>query len=181
MTRIFAYCDVRYVTATRKAAGGEASVFACPPQLGGMTLDAFAHRIEQSDLVLFNLHADPNIGYWFSSNGEAALTQAHLARCNLRAAVVFMINCHAGGSMLDALKAARPRAIIGGQGENFGAQTLLAGADTLALWFRRGVQLGLNHRSALRLAQTRLRLGAQTRSVKDALRFEVLYEMSNLR
>jgi hypothetical protein len=181
--RIFAYCDKRYEQATRKAVGGGAKVVTCPP----FTADsiarhagAFNEEIGAAELVYLNLHAMPGRAEWFTTDGLAALYAETLSGFDLHRAIVFMVNCYAGGGMLDALKATKPRAIIGGDGENLGALNALAGADVLGLWFRRGLQLGLGVRQALALGKARLGLTPKTRSVKDALQFEVLHETSQM-
>jgi hypothetical protein len=104
------------------------------------------------------------------------MTEAALEQLDLHGAVVFMVNCYAGGGLLAALQVAQPKAIIGGFGENLGGVERLAGADLLGLWVRRGLAAGLTAEAALLLAKARLSIGAQTDSVKDALQFELLYE-----
>jgi hypothetical protein len=139
---------------------------------------AWTQQAQEADLIYFNLHADPFRAEWFAADGTIALRRETLRRMDFRRAIIFMVNCYAGGALLDALKATQPRAIIGGYGENEGALDRLAGADVLGLWFRRGLQIGLKPRAALALAKMRLRIMPQLPSVRDALQFEVLYEQS---
>lgn len=173
--KIAAYCDVRYEQATRAASGGAALVITCPPVFGA-DLPQYAAAFAQADLIYFNLHAAPDHEAWYITSGQQAVTDLELRALDVTRAVVFMVNCYAGGGMLDALKAMQPRAIVGGFGENEGGRNLLTGADLLGLWFRRALGLGLTPLAALTMAKARLTIGAQTDSVKDALQFEVLYE-----
>jgi hypothetical protein len=85
-----------------------------------------------------------------------------------------MLNCYQGGGMLDALKETKPKAIVGGGGENLGGRGRAVGTDILAMWFRRWRSIGLTVEAALKLAKFRLAIGAQTASVKDAQQFEVI-------
>jgi hypothetical protein len=174
---IVAYCDQRYAQATRNACGSNATVLTCPP-VYGEHLAQYATLFEQADLIYFNLHAAPNDAHWYISDGSLAANADQISTLNMSNAVVYMINCYAGGAVLETLKRSNPRAIIGGYGENLGSTEKLAGADLLGLWLRRGLAFGLTPRSALAAAKARLVLGAQTNSVKDALAFEVLYERS---
>jgi hypothetical protein len=172
--RVLAYCDARYQAAVRQMAGPGATMLVSPP-LRDEDLAMFAGAFAAADLILFNFHALPGADAWLNTTGDVALSAATVRRVALRRAVIFMVNCNAGGGVLEALKSCRPRAIIGGQGENLGALTMLAGADLLGLWLRRALQWGLPPRAALGLAKTRLRAGLQTASIRDALNFEVLY------
>ena len=169
--RVLAYCDARYEGATRAAAGGSARLVVAPP---ARAVDWLMLNPEAADLLYFNFHAVPGMEAWLTTEGEAALTADDLAGLDLRRAVVYMVNCYAGGGMLDALRRACPRAIIGGEGENLGALNGLAGADLLGQWVRRALAVGLTPRAALGVAKMRLRAGAHTASVQDALAFKVL-------
>jgi hypothetical protein len=171
---IVAYCDQRYASATRQAVGGSALLLTCPPVYGG---DLIQHAADfaQAGLVYFNLHGAPGGQEWWISAGAVAVTADDLQALELRQAVIFMVNCYAGGALLDVLKQLRPRAIIGGFGENLGALDRLAGADLLGLWVRRGLGLGFSPPLALSTAKARLMAGPRTASVDDALQFEVLY------
>ena len=172
--RIFAYCDQRYAIATRKAVGSGARLVTSPLLQDEDARD-WAQLAQEADLIYFNLHADPYRSEWFTTDGTIALRHETLRRMDFRRGIVFMVNCYAGGGMLDALKATQPRAIVGGYGENLGGQDRLAGADVLGLWFRRGLQWRLGYRAALALGKARLRFMPRTPSVRDALQFEVLY------
>jgi hypothetical protein len=172
---IVAYCDRRYEQATRGAVGGSALLLTCPPA-SGADLARYAPEIAQADLIYFNLHGVPGRAEWYTSERQVALTAAQLRALDLTRATVYLVNCYAGGGLLDVLKELKPRAIIGGFGENLGGLERLAGADLLGLWFRRWLALGLTPAASLKAAKTRLRLSAQMPSVQDALHFEVLYE-----
>lgn len=168
---ILAYCDERYVETTREVAGKSARVFVSPP----LTEDAFpVAALVSADLIVFNFHAQPGLEAWINTQGDVALSADKLRDLQLPRAVIFMVNCYAGGGMLDALKATHPRAIVGGEGENFGGVSQVAGADLLGLWFRRSLEIGLSHQAALDAAKLRLKLAPQTASVKDALEFKIL-------
>lgn len=173
MFKVVAYCDKRYAEATRQAVGEAARLMVSPPVLDidiqAMRLDAFA-----VDLVYFNFHAMPGQEAWVNTEGDVALSAPTLRHFDLRPAAVFMVNCYAGGGMLAALKATHPRAIIGGEGENLGGLSKLAGADLLGLWVRRGLEMGLSPDKALKLAKARLSVGVRTASVRDALEFKML-------
>jgi hypothetical protein len=173
MFKVIAFCDARYLDVTRQAAGEHAKVMVSPP-----VLDVNVQELPLSffavDLVYFNFHAMPGQEAWINTNGDVALSAQTLIQFDLRPAVVFMVNCYAGGGMLDALRATKPRAIVGGEGENLGGVKTLAGADRLGLWFRRGLEMGLSPDRALRLAKAMLRVGVNTKSVADALEFKLL-------
>jgi hypothetical protein len=186
--RIFAYCDQRYAIATRKAVGSGARLVTSPPLQDEDARD-WAQLAQEADLIYFNLHAALYRSEWFTTpdpsgrgqaDGTIALRHETLRRMDFRRGIVFMVNCYAGGAMLDALEATQPRAIVGGYGENLGGQDRLAGADMLGLWFRRGLQWRLGYRAALALGKARLRFMPRTPSVKDALQFEVLYAGSHV-
>ncbi len=171
--KVFAYCDQRYVQATREASGVEP--FTSPP-VETTTFEATCgDALRAAELVYFNLHAGPGNHFWANMNGTIALDEATVMRLDLRGKIVFMVNCFAGGAMLVPLSRRGPRAIVGGFGENLGGVSRLAGADLLGLWFRRALNLGFSIPLALSSAKTRLMVGAQTASVKDALGFEILY------
>lgn len=174
---IVSYCDKRYEQATARAVGQSARRLTCPPSYGP-SLSQYATMFAAADLIYLNLHGAPDRRAWYTTSGAIAVTAEEWQVLSIGRAVVYLVNCYAGGGMLDVLKAQQPRAIVGGCGENLGALGALAGADLLGLWFRRWLQRGANPRIALRLAKARLSLGAQTASVKDALAFEVLYERS---
>lgn len=169
--QVLAYCDARYAGATRAAAGKSADVLIAPPADASSWL---AREPEGQDLLYFNFHAVPGMAAWLTTAGDTALSADDLLPLDLHRAVVYMVNCYAGGGMLDALRLTGPRAIIGGNGENLGALNALAGADLLGQWVRRALSAGFSPRAALGVAKLRLRAGAKTASVKDALAFEVL-------
>lgn len=172
---IVAYCDRRYEQATRAAVGGGALLLTCPPATGA-DLVRHAEEFAHADLVYFNLHGVPGRSEWYTSDRKVALTAAQLRALDLSQATIYLVNCYAGGGLLDVLKEMNPRAVIGGFGQNLGGLDRLAGADLLGLWFRRWLNVGLAPAAALRAAKTRLRLAVQMPSVQDALQFEVLYE-----
>lgn len=171
---IVAYCDRRYEAATRQAVGNAARVITCPP-IYGETLTQYAAEFAAAHLVYFNLHGIPGGLRWYTTDLQAALSADDLRALDLRQAVVFMVNCYAGGGLLDVLKAQQPRAIIGGHGENRGGVEKMAGADVLGMWVRFGLEHGLDARRSLMVAKARLALMPRTPSVQDALQFEVLY------
>jgi len=173
--QVVAYCDERYRSATAQAAGPGALVSTSPPLLDdGFSGSYLAGRLCLADLVYLNFHVLPGQEAWINTQGDVALSARTLRALDLRRAVVYMVNCYAGGGMLEALRAAHPRAIVGGEGENLGGVSELAGADLLGLWFRRGLGLGLPPARALGMAKLRLRVSAQTASIKDALAFKQL-------
>ena len=172
--KTFAYCDQRYERATREASG--VTPFTSPPITAEDFVPICGDALRRASLVYFNLHAVPGNPFWLNTAGQMALDAAAVRTFDWTSKIVFMVNCYAGGGMLDVLKAMNPAAIVGGEGENLGGVASLAGADLLGLWFRRSVSIGMAPRRALQMAQTRLRVGIQTNSVKDALEFEVLYE-----
>ena len=171
--RIVAYCDARYEQVTRQAVGKDAVVLISPPLVDASVL---LHRseFERAGLVYFNFHADPFGDMWLNTDAGVALSADTVKQMNLSRVTVFMVNCYAGGAMLEALRFAGAWAIVGGRGENLGGVKLLGGADVLGLWCRRGMQIGLGARPALALAKARLRLMPQTKSVKDARAFDIL-------
>jgi hypothetical protein len=170
---IVAYCEQRYEQATRQAVGKSAMVLTCTPVFGEM-LTQYATEFAAADLVYFNLHGVPGVTQWYISEGHVAVNAEQLMKLDLQRAVVFMVNCYAGGGLLDVLKAMKPRAIIGGYGENRGGVEQMAGADVLGLWVRRGLEMGMSAPQALLMGKARLTLMPRTVSVKDALQFEVL-------
>lgn len=171
--RVFAYTDARYLEATRQAVGPAAQLLVSPP-VRDLDIREMPLALFQVDLVYFNFHAMPGQEAWLNTEGDVALSAETLRHFDLRRAVVFMVNCYAGGGMLAALKATQPRAIVGGEGENLGGRSRLAGADLLGLWFRRALEMGLPPDKALKLGKARLRVGARTASVRDALEFKLL-------
>lgn len=169
-----AYTDERYVTVARKAVGEAALVLVSPP-CDGVAFARQRAAVQAAHFVYFNFHAVPGAMEWRNTHGDVALNVDALRGLNLSRAVVFMVNCYVGGGgMLDAIRHTSPRAIIGGEGENLGGLDRLAGADLLALWVRRLLALGLAPNASLGLAKRRLRVGAQTASVRDALEFKIL-------
>lgn len=172
---VLAYCDERYLEVTRRVVGRGAVVVASPPA-GDPDWRTPAGRamLTESDMILFNFHAMPGVDAWLNTRGDVALMADSLAALDLSRSVVFLVNCYGGGGMLPALKATGARLIVGGEGENFGGVSRLGGADLLAQRFVSYMRLGAPPRLALMAAKAALRLGAQTRSVKDALAFKVL-------
>ena len=172
--RVLAYCDQSFEIVTRKVAGGDALVITCPPTFGAEFVARSKQVIEAADLIIFNFDAVPNRTAWYLQNGEQVITADQLNGLDLSRAVIFLMNCYQGGAVLDTLKAMKPRAIIGGAGENLGGRTKPVGTDIMALWFRRWLFVGLSPARALEMAKARLKIGAQTASVKDAQKFEVI-------
>lgn len=174
--KVFAYCSLAYVEATRRAAGVEP--FTCPP-VTAETIDL--SWLEGNDLLFINLHSLPDAHALLGNrNGPpVALRASQLEELDLGGAVVFSEVCFMGDEqhpMRQAFLNAGASAVIAGPGKNFGSVTTkLKGADLLGLWVRRGLKRGWTPARALRVARGRVRLAALrgSSSAKDALGFRL--------
>lgn len=172
---VIAYCDEQFERATREAVGKDALVLVSPP-LRDDNIRALSKQFACADVIWFDFHMpSPGMQFWVNSEGHLALSPETLRAFNLSRAVVFVVNCYHGGDvMLNALRAAQPRAIIGGEDENFAGTKRMAGADILGREFLRALNFVMTPTTALRWAKLRLRTMAQTPSIRDALRFKIL-------
>jgi hypothetical protein len=171
--RVLAYCAKSFEQATQQAAG--VAPLTSPP-LTAALFDPLL--LSGHDLIYFDLHGGAGDAWWYGAWKEnnftyltVALTADQVRRARLGGAVVFALNCHLadrGSPMLDALLAAGARYVIGGDGRNWAGKTRsLFGASLLGLWFRRGMEMGLDPLRALGLAKRRVRLSL---AVNRALR-----------
>jgi hypothetical protein len=166
--RVLAYCCASYRLSVRRAAGVEPLL--CPPA-GADTFDPA--WLSGQDLIYVKLHGMPGQGFWYGDDWVTALSAAQVRGADLGGAVVFVTNCYLPESpMLDALRVAGARAIVGGSGQNYAGKTRVFGADLLGLIFRQLLAVGLGPESALRMAKARLRLG-RDRVSRDTLEFGI--------
>lgn len=182
--RVFAYCAKSFERQTRRAAGVTKPI-TCPP-VSSETLDVSA--LEGNDLLWFDLHGGPNVGFWYGDNGIIALTAEQVRSVDLTDTIVFALNCYLAdreSPMLDALLDAGAKYVIGGDGENWEGVRSLYGAGLLGMWFRRLLQIGIPALKALPLARKRVQgtllkdklLGKKRKvdAAKDTLGFKAYY------
>jgi len=164
----FAYCCAAFKASVRLAAGVEPAT--CPP----IFLESFDPRWLEVDFVYLKLHGLPDQPYWYGDDWITAINADQLASADLSRTTVFVANCYLPESpMLAALRAARARYILGGEGPNYASPNSLTGADLLGCYFHRNVQRRLPPALALFLARRLLRRRANLRdyTVLDALQF----------
>jgi hypothetical protein len=166
--RVLAYCCASYRLSVRRAAGVEPLL--CPPADVSSFDPAW---LRGQDLIYVKLHGMPGQAYWYGDNWATALSAAQVRAADLSGAVVFVANCYLSESpMLEALRLAGAKAVVGGSGQNYAGKSRVFGADLLGMIFRQLLAVGLGPESALRLAKARLRLG-RDRVSRDTLEFEL--------
>lgn len=170
--KVFAYCANSFGRSIKRVAG--TSPLLSPPH----TIDTFHPAlIEGYDLLYFKLHGLPNESYWYGDNWTTALSAEQLKAADLKETIVFVSNCwlldnnNKPGPMLQAL--AHAKAVIGGPGENYALPNKIGGVDLLGLYIRVFLQLGLNAKLALQLAQWRLEIKRPTKITTDTLAFKL--------
>jgi hypothetical protein len=166
--RVLAYCCASYHLSVRRAAGVEPML---SPPIGADDFDPAWLR--RQDLIYFKLHGMPGQAYWYGDAWVTALSAAQVRAADLAGAIVFAANCYLPESpMLEALRLAGAKAVVGGSGQNYAGKTRVFGADLLGMIFRQLLAVGLGPESALRMAKARLRLG-RDRVSRDTLEFEL--------
>ena len=190
-----AFCARSFTYSVRKAAG---VVPVVSPPTTVETFDPAA--LSNCDLLYLKLHGLAQQAYWYGDNWLTAASKEQIETCDLEGptaradrgshpkptrgsrldpgtgTIVFAANCFLPESpMLDALFAAGARCVVAGHGPNLGGRTKLLSSDLLGRYFRRGLQIGLSPKHALRLAKARLILSRRSAGKKDALAFKLFW------
>jgi hypothetical protein len=151
--RILAYTAARYANVTQEAIGGQVTLWTCPP-LTDSRIDPDALR--GYDLIVFNLHGEPDTPAWWGDQYTPALTANTIAKMNLYRAGIFALNCYLGDDdhpMREALYHAGAAYLIAGSGKNYGGHTVLQGADRLLHWYVRFLRKGMTPEASFVLAK----------------------------
>lgn len=130
--RILAYTDQRYAVATRQVVGVGATILTSPPLYAA---DVSASMLQGYDLIYIDLHGDPGSVYLYSGKPalQAALKLDTVLGSNLTGCVVLATTCYLPQTkFIEAFLNAGARAVIAGDGENYGDRTRLSGAQVLA-------------------------------------------------
>jgi hypothetical protein len=138
--------------------------------------------LQGHNLIYFKLHGMPEQPYWYGDNWHTAISAEQIRSISLAGATVFVANCFLspGSPMLEALLAAGPAAVIGGDGENYARADTIDGADALGLFIRIWLERGFAPRRAFRFAKGILRFISSRPAVEDALRFDFFQPPSPL-
>jgi len=183
MMKILAYTDKRFLMATMKVVGREADVFVSPP------MDKWKFKAEWMqgyDLIYLDLHGERDARdlcvYGGSNPGWKirALGIETVWRAFLKGAVVFATSCYLPETpFVKAFLDAGARAVIAGEGVNWGGKTRMMGAQLLAreILSRAGEGWEMPVGDYVSLAKDGLRKSwrrlMNREAVEDALAFEV--------
>jgi hypothetical protein len=151
----FAYACFSHRWATSRAAGIDP--LTCPPA----SLDTFdPGLLAGHDFLYFALHGLPAQPYWYGDHWETAIGAEHFQDLNLKDTVVFTTACYFDDEspMFEALRACKPRMLVGGGGENLTRRQSLIGAHLLGYILRTTLETGLNPINAFSLAKQTLKL-----------------------
>jgi len=174
--RVVAYCAASFRESVTRAAGVEPLL--SPP----WTLASLVPgRLARADLLYIKLHGLPGQPFWYGDEWVTALSAEMVREIDLTECTVFVANCHlfeqrADGiqpsPMLEALRDAGARAVVGGPGENYAKSRKVHGADLLGCYFRRAMVLGFVPGFAFRVARGALALSRyQDLATADTLAF----------
>lgn len=178
--RILAYVDLRYQNATRRVVGSEAIILTSPP-IGAA--DVNAEWFEDQDLIYLDLHGRSSSVYlWSGPSGlSPALGLRTVQTMRLGKAVVFSTTCYLPETQfVDAFLKAGALAVIAGEGQNWGTQERISGAQELALHLIRYMETGKPVKVALQMAKRRLRYSLSRvrdrQAAEDALEFKLFHK-----
>jgi hypothetical protein len=171
--KIFAYCAQSLAESMMKIVG-DGALLTCPPT----TAETFDPGwLMGYDLLMFDLHGEPQDAQWYGDGRLAALSAATIYQTRLQGSVVFALNCYLADQdspMLDALLSAGASYVIAGDGPNYAGVKTVFGAGSLALWFRRFFVRGMPATRALWLAKNAVKpelLVGNRAAAKDTLAF----------
>lgn len=179
---VFAYCDQRYQHATWQVLGGatDAALMTSPPVFAA---DFNPEWWGGYDLIYLDLHGQPSSVYLYSGpqQAAAALGLETVRVSDLANAVVFATSCYLPQTrFVEAFLRAGARAVIAGDGENYGTRYETTGAQLLAMGLIREMRHQpdpISDAAALERAKRRLRLNPrrmmQPQAINDALEFRV--------
>ncbi len=177
---VLAYVAASLRTATVAALGGAGEVITCPPFAeDSLVAGQFIGR----DLIVLNLHGEPNHDRWYGDGLRRAMSAAQLRTFDLRGAGVFAYNCFLGDPghpMRTALFDAGAAWVIAGAGPNFGGEVNLQGADVLLRWLVCYLKRGWKVDRALAASKMWVRLTPRftvkaRRALADARAFELFW------
>jgi len=180
--RILAYCDWRYLAATRRVVGEgkETMIVSSPPLFASHILPEF---LEGYDLLYLDLHGLPQSGFLYTQTynkaGDFALNFQTVRRADLDGTVVVATTCYLPETpFVNAFLHAGAAAVIGGSGANYGSRRRLSGAQALAKHVIRNLQRDVAPAAALGRAKKRLRrdkrrMILERTATKDALAFKL--------
>jgi hypothetical protein len=172
--RILAYCDSKWLGATLEVVGLGADVITSPP----VTAHTFPTAwLSGYDVIYIDLNGEPGGQMLYDSEGNAALALDTVRGASLEGAVVVATVCHLPESpFLDAFLESGVRAVIAGEGLNWGASDEPVGAQRLAQAIIPRLAR-YSPRVALDLAKGITKLSLQRvfhgDAVRDALAFQV--------
>jgi len=167
--RVLALCSVEYRKWVKRSAGVEPLL--SPP----LTLEnVVPSTFENYDLLYFKLFGQPDDSHWYNTQGEAVVSAELIRAADLSDATVFVANCYLPESpMLEALRDAGAKAVIGGAGFNYFRKSRLEGVDLLGLYVRVLMQYGASAQGALKFAKARLMFNRKDKMTIDTLAFKV--------
>ena len=162
----FGFVDQKYTEVSRRVAGG--TVVTAPyfdPTILELTWN-------EADYIYIDLHGRLDQPRWLFASGKRVICYEQI-KDYAKGKVIFATTCYLPGTAwFDTLR--NGNVLVYGSGENYGGKGDRAiGAQLLALWFRRMLQLGLSPRSALRCARLRVFLTSWRRADRDALKFTI--------
>lgn len=177
--RILAYTAARYANVTREAIGGQVTMLTCPPLTDSQIKP---DRFLGWNLIVFNLHGEPDTPAWWGDHYTPALTANTIKKMNLYGAGIFALNCYLGDEghpMRDALYHAGAAWLVAGDGKNWAGRDDLQGADRLLRWFVRFWQNGMTPEKSLEWAKRIMFLtpqvfsGKTRKALEDAEEFKL--------
>lgn len=179
--RVLAYCDERYLLATRAVVdrGAKTLMLITSPPTYAREFDP--GWLAEWDVIYLDLHGQPDSVYLYSGAHQetAALKVDTVRQAQLGGAVVIATTCYLPETpFIAAFLAAGASAVIGGEGTNFGGRTRLAGAQVLARLVLKRLEQGDPAEKALGYAQKvmarnlRLRF-LEREATEDALAFKL--------
>lgn len=179
--RVLAYCDQRYLAATRKVVGRGAKIVSSPPLSAHDVGPGF---LEGYDVIYLDLHGEPGSGYLYSYASYhplAALSFQTVQRAKLEGVVVVATTCHLPETPFAYAFQDAGAVLVGGSGRNWGTRRRLSGAQVLAKHIIDGLRRGYRVEKALELAKRKLRYSLRRlydrKSTMDALAFRQLEEV----
>jgi hypothetical protein len=173
--------DRRYAKATRKVAGWDADIVACPPF---MAADIEPFWLEGYSFLYLDLHGlKGSVRLWSGPQLWAALDIQTVRAANLAGTTVFATSCFLPETrFIEAFLASGATCVVSGEGENYGTRAGTSGAQKLAKLFIEQLRGGLKPETALASAKARLSHSLSRLlypgATKDALQFH-LWEKSN--
>lgn len=162
----FGLVDRRYGDVSRRVVGG--TVIVVP----GFDLYTLELTWQEADFIYIDLHGRPDQPKWLFADGKRVIGYQQIQNY-ARGKVIFATTCYLPGTAwYDTLRDGN--VLVSGRGKNYGSDGERAiGAQLLALWFRRMLELGMSPESALRCAKFRVVLTSWRRADRDALSFEI--------